>query len=284
MTDYSTSSKAIYRTYHDQIIAKRFRSPYAIRRYAHEAQYQSFVDLVPAGSTVLDAGCGEGVLSVLLAKKGCRVTGIDISEPNVDAAKRYAEEQGVSDRATFLCGDSEHLPVPDKSFDYVVSSHVLEHLPDFDRGARELARVARVRVIIAIPTCLNLCAWVLLGGDTYWAMSRRTPYALLWGLLRVLLALVSGGEGVDEGYAGHPELTHIWRFPRRGQRALQEAGLQVLSYRGSSYVFPYLSLLLPLTRFLDRAAWWPGIRNFGYGTTYVCVPRMAPERDRDQAS
>lgn len=268
-------NKEIYRTLHDHITEKRIHSASPIRRHAHRLQHRLFADLIPAGSTVLDAGCGEGSLSLLLAEKGYTVFGVDLSEPNVDACHRYAREQGVADRATFAVGDIERLPAADKSYDYVVSSHVLEHIPDFVQGVRELNRIARKGVIVAIPTCLSPAAMVLLGRDKYWTFSRKTPFALPYGLLRVLWALVTGQEGVNEGYAGRADLVHIWRFPWRGKQLLEQGGLRVTRYRGSAYIFPYFAFLLPLSRLLERVAFWPVIRNFGYGTTYVCEPTSA---------
>ena len=265
-------NKAVYNQHHDHILDKRFHAASPIRRHAHHSQYQAFVDLIPAGSSVLDSGCGEGVLSVLLAKKGCIVTGVDLSEPNIAASKNYALQQGVADKTTFIVGDAEHLPVLDKSFDYVVSSHVLEHVPDFAKGASELGRVARRQVIAAIPTCLNPSAMVLLGGDKYWTFSRHTPYAFFWGLLQVLGALITNKEGVNEGYAGRKDLIHIWRFPWKGKKSIEAGGLRVIRYRGSSYIFPYLPFLVPVSMLLLKGCWLPVIRSFGYGTTYVCEP------------
>lgn len=267
-------NKAIYSTHHDKIIEKRFRAGSPIRRHAHHAQYQVFVDLIPPGSTVIDSGCGEGVLSVLLAKHGCIVTGIDLSQPNIEACKKYAEEEGVSDRVTFMVGDAEHLPVVDKSFDYSVSSHVLEHVPDFQQGARELGRVARIQAIAAIPTCMNMCSWVLLGGDKYWTLSRKSPYAIFVGFFRVVIAYITGQEGVNEGYAGRDDLIHIYRFPRAGKKRMSDAGLRVVKYRASGIPFPYLPFLVPISTFLERFAFAPVIRNWGYGTTYVCEPEL----------
>ncbi len=263
-------NKEIYTGLHDRIVEKRFSSPFPIRHHAHHMQYQAFVDLVPAGATVLDAGCGDGALSILLARKGCIVTGIDISEPNIAAAKEYAASEGVT--ATFLQTDIEHIPLPDKSFDYVVSSHVLEHVPDFEQGARELGRLARKEVFIAIPTCLSLGACALLGGDRYWVLSRKSLYAVPYGMLRVLFALITNQEGVNEGYEGNMELIHIWRFPWKGKKRIEGGGLRVTSYRCSAVIFPYCSLFLPLSRFLERFAGVPFLRNFGHGTTYRCVP------------
>lgn len=263
-------NKDIYTHFHDKILEKRFHSSSPIRRHAHHSQYQAFVDLIPAGATILDSGCGEGVMCVMLAQKGCIVTGVDLSEPNIEASKKYAQEQGMGDKINFLVGDAENLPVADKSFDYVVSSHVLEHVPDFVKGVRELNRVARKQVIAAIPTCLNPSCWVLLSHDKYWQLSRKSIYALPLGFLRVIAALFTGKEGVNEGYAGHPELIHIWRFPWRGRKLLEAGGLKVVRYRGSSYIFPYLPFLVPVSTLLLKGCWLPVLRNMGYGTTYVC--------------
>lgn len=267
----ATENKEIYTQHHDKILEKRFLSSSSIRRHAHHTQYNAFVEYIPAGSTVLDSGCGEGVLSVLLAQKGCIVTGIDLSEPNIVAAKKYAASLGIADKIQFLEGDAEHLPVADASFDYVISSHVLEHIPDFVKGVTELKRVAKKEVLVAIPTCVNLCSFVQLGGDKYWTFSRRTPYAIFLGALRVLWAYISRADGVNESYAGRPDLIHIFRFPRIGIQLLEQGGLKVRKYRASSFTIPYFPIFLPLTRVLEKFVWSPVLRNFGYGTTYVCT-------------
>ncbi|MEQ1849561.1 MAG: class I SAM-dependent methyltransferase [Candidatus Peribacteraceae bacterium] len=271
----SERNKEIYTSLDDRIIEKRLSSPYPIRKHAHDMQWLAFVDRVPAGATVLDAGCGPGVLSIMLAEKGCIVTGADISEPNIEEAKKYAAMKGVGDRITFLTADIESMPFPNKSFDYVVSSHVLEHVPDFEKGAQELARIARKEVIIAIPTCLSLGAAALLGRDRYWVLSRRSLTAVPHGIIRILIALLTGEEGVNEGYEGRMELIHIWRFPWVGKKKIEAGGLNVTSYGCSATIFPYFSFLLPLSRVLEKLAWLPFFRNFGHGTTYVCTPHAS---------
>lgn len=263
-------NKEIYTSLDDRIIEKRLKSSFAIRKHAHEMQWKAFVKHVPVGATVLDAGCGPGVLSLMLAEKGCIVTGVDISEPNIVEAKKYALSKGLSDRVTFLTGDIEHLPFPDASFDYVVSSHVLEHVPDFEKGASELSRIARKQVIIAIPTCLSLGAAALLGYDKYWTLTRKSFFAVPFGLLRIFFALIIGAEGVNEGYSGRSELIHIWRFPWVGKRRIEKGNLRVISYGCSAIIFPYFSILLPLSEYIERFSTWPFIRNFGHGTTYIC--------------
>jgi len=255
--------KSFYADYHDQISKKRFDSPFPIRRRVHREIYASISPWVPAGSSVLDAGCGEGVPSCLLAQQGARVVGIDYSHPNVEAAIARAQQLGgACAEITFERADAENLPFEDDSFDYVVSNHVLEHLPDFERGIAELYRVTRDIAIVAVPTCLNPAAWALLGGDRYWRLGRRTPFAVPLGAARVGMALVTGRDGVDEGYAGRSENTHIFRFPWRARASLEKAGFEVLEVQAQSIPLPYVPVSFSALR--DRALF----RNFGVGTVF----------------
>jgi ubiquinone/menaquinone biosynthesis C-methylase UbiE len=272
MTNSSELNKQIYKEHHDKIIEKRLHSSYPIRRHAHITQYNAFVESIPSGSKVLDVGCGEGVLTILLAQNGCQVTGVDISEPNIEACKHYAQQMNVADKVNFLLGDAENIPVEDGTYEYVVSSHVLEHVPDFVKGVKELRRVSSKKVIVAIPTCINPASFVQLGGGTYWTITRHTPYAIFLGGLRVLKALFTKREGVNEGlgYAGNKDLIHVYRFPSVGKKLLEQGGLQVDSFKASSLPFPYISSLIPLSRWLEKFAHKPVLRHCGYGTTYYC--------------
>lgn len=261
-----SDSKDFYKEYADEIIAKRYESPYALRRYAHEMQYASIVSQVNSGERVLDTGCGEGVLAVMLAKRGALVTACDISEPNVERARAYAKEAGVE--VTFLVADSEHLPFTDDSFDVVVSSHVLEHLPDFDKGLRELVRIGKERVVFAVPTAFSLLSFVQLGGGWFYLKGWRSFLALFIGMWRVLIALIFGKDGVDETYAGSG-MPHVFRFPHVVRRHIHAAGAHVVMQEASTLALPYFEMFLPVSRFLDRFRRVPLLRSCGYGTTFV---------------
>lgn len=259
--------KGFYETYSDKIVSKRLESPYPLRRYAHRLGYESIAKFVQPGETVLDAGCGEGVLSWYLAERGAKVTAMDISRPNLENAKKFLERKGVADRVTLVQGDAENLPFPDASFDWVVSSHVLEHLPDFDKGLSEIRRVTKKRAIVALPTCLNLSAASQLGGADFWRPSKRMFLALPWGLARILLNL--GREGVQEGYAGVGELPHVWRYPWVMRRRLEKGGFRIARFEAGTLVLPYFDFLLPLVKLLDAGKHLPILRDFGYGSVAV---------------
>ena len=83
---------------------------------------------VPEGATVLDVGCGYGATALFLAaERGCTVTGINISEKELDLARERADEAGLGDQASFRYGDFHDLPFPDGSFDVVWSQEAFLH-------------------------------------------------------------------------------------------------------------------------------------------------------------
>lgn len=258
--------KEFYSGYEDQISIKRFNSTYKIRKYAHDCQYASVLKQVPIGAKVLDAGCGDGVLSIMLAQKGAVVTGTDISEPNIAAAKKYAEKVGL--KIDFKVADIENLPFLDNEFDIVVSSHVLEHIPDFDKGFHEIMRVTKKRAVVAIPTVLNGCSFVQIGGSQFYTKGLRSFVAFPLGLLLMLHAKLLGREGVDEGYAGNG-VVHIFRFPSVMRKKIKNFNYKLIFQEASTLSLPYFEFLLPVSRKLDSLRSKKFFRNLGYGTTYT---------------
>lgn len=100
-------------------------------------QAQTLTDLLhhdtryPAGSRVLEAGCGVGAQTVTLAANspGARFTCIDCSEASLAEAKERVKKAGHTN-VTFRKADIFDLPIPPESFDHVFVCFVLEHLPD----------------------------------------------------------------------------------------------------------------------------------------------------------
>lgn len=84
--------------------------------------------LPPAPAQVADLGCGTGSLSVLLAEQGYQVSGLDLSDDMVVAAREKARLHGVA--ATFERGDASSPPYDPGSVDVVLSRHVLWAMPD----------------------------------------------------------------------------------------------------------------------------------------------------------
>jgi SAM-dependent methyltransferase len=91
-----------------------------------------------ATKRILDLGCGHGMASVVLARRGAIVTGVDLSSGYVEEARRRAAANEVV--AEFCQADAEHLPFANESFDAVWGCAILHHL-DLQQACRELLRV-----------------------------------------------------------------------------------------------------------------------------------------------
>ncbi|MGH2568758.1 MAG: class I SAM-dependent methyltransferase [Bacteroidota bacterium] len=99
--------------------------------------------------SVLEVGCGAGSLAIRLAKEGYSVTGLDVSTEALRQASAHAARDGVS--IDWRQGFIEHLPLADKSYDYVTCCHTLEHVKDLPQSIAELKRVARKRIVVLTP-------------------------------------------------------------------------------------------------------------------------------------
>ena len=94
--------------------------------------------------SVLDVGSGVGgPARYLAATSGCRVTGVDLSEPFVDAARYLTARTGQSGQVAFETGDALSLPFDDGHFDAVFLQHVAMNIADRARLYREIHRVLK---------------------------------------------------------------------------------------------------------------------------------------------
>ncbi|MBR3018201.1 MAG: class I SAM-dependent methyltransferase [Clostridia bacterium] len=108
--------------------------------------------------TVFDGGAGCGRFSILLAKRGCRVTHFDISQPMIDKAREMAEKEGVLNRITFVKGALEDLSdYADRSFDLVISfdAPISYTWPNQKRVIGELVRIARKKIMFSVSSRLG---------------------------------------------------------------------------------------------------------------------------------
>jgi ubiquinone/menaquinone biosynthesis C-methylase UbiE len=102
-----------------------------------------FARALPAGGPLdaLDCGCGTGFLSLQLAERGHRVTGVDFAPAMLEAARAKAAERGFAVR--FEQGDVEQLPFAPQSFDLALCRHLLWTLPHPEAAVALWVRLLR---------------------------------------------------------------------------------------------------------------------------------------------
>lgn len=92
---------------------------------------------------VLDVGCGHGLYSLDLARRGATLIGCDLDRGALSDAQTSSHGLGLDGRAGFLVADGTELPLPEGVFDLVVCNCVLEHIADDDAALAAMTRVLR---------------------------------------------------------------------------------------------------------------------------------------------
>lgn len=95
-----------------------------------------------AGRRVLDVGCGGGLLSEGMARRGARVTGIDLAQEALAVARLHAQESGVAVDYRLVAVEALAAAEPGE-YDLVTCLEMLEHVPDPAAALAALARLAR---------------------------------------------------------------------------------------------------------------------------------------------
>jgi ubiquinone/menaquinone biosynthesis C-methylase UbiE len=115
--DFKKTVKDGYNAIANRYLAERTRDSADVRLLSE------FMDRLPAGAQVLDAGCGAGVPVSQLLSERFQVTGVDFSEAQIELARNHVPN------ARFLCEDMTKLAFPDNTFDGIASYYAIIHVP-----------------------------------------------------------------------------------------------------------------------------------------------------------
>ena len=115
--DYKKTVREGYNAIANRYLAERTRDSADVRLLT------DFMERLPAGANVLDAGCGAGIPISQMLSEHCQVTCVDFSEAQIELAKKNVPN------ATFLCEDMTSLDFPDNSFDGITSYYAIIHIP-----------------------------------------------------------------------------------------------------------------------------------------------------------
>jgi SAM-dependent methyltransferase len=149
-----------------------------------------------AGPTsLLDVGCGEGVLVHKWAQLlgGARVVGIDLEEPSIQAG--WAKRQAPN--LEYRVMHAENLPFGENEFDTATAIELLEHVPDPEHTLAEMARCAERHLLVSVPR-EPLWRMLNMARGAYWSDLGNTPGHLNHWSRRSFVRLLSlHGEVVE---------------------------------------------------------------------------------------
>ena len=161
-----------------------------------------------AGKNVIDIGCGGGILSESMARKGATVTGIDLSEKALKVADLHSLESGVAVRYKLIAAEEMAAQEPGQ-FDVVTCMEMLEHVPD--PGA-----IVRAAATLVKP-----------GGHVFFSTLNRNPKAYLFAILgaEYLLRMLPKGTHDYDKFITPAELSQF----------IRSAGLELQGFKGMGY-------------------------------------------------
>jgi 2-polyprenyl-3-methyl-5-hydroxy-6-metoxy-1,4-benzoquinol methylase len=138
----------------DPAVLRRYVNP---RRTWHAKEWRFLALGRLDGKAVLDVGCGAGDNAVMLALRGARVTGVDVSPRSIQVAERRARASGARVAPRFVCAPVETADLPERGFDVIWGDGVLHHLiPELDAVLARLARLARPGARFVFSEPVNL--------------------------------------------------------------------------------------------------------------------------------
>jgi 2-polyprenyl-6-hydroxyphenyl methylase/3-demethylubiquinone-9 3-methyltransferase len=161
-----------------------------------------------AGKNVIDIGCGGGILSESMARKGATVTGIDLSEKALKVADLHSLESGAQVRYKLIAAE-EMAAQEAGRFDVVTCMEMLEHVPD-------PAAIVRAAATLVKP-----------GGQVFFSTLNRNPKAYLFAILgaEYLLRMLPKGTHDYDKFITPSELSQF----------IRSAGLELQGFKGMGY-------------------------------------------------
>jgi 2-polyprenyl-6-hydroxyphenyl methylase/3-demethylubiquinone-9 3-methyltransferase len=161
-----------------------------------------------AGKTVIDVGCGGGILTEAMARKGATVTGIDLSDKALKVADLHGLESGVQVRYEKIAAEDMALREPGR-FDVVTCMEMLEHVPD---------------PAAIVGACAQM---VKPGGHVFFSTLNRNPKSYLFAIIgaEYMLRLLPRGT---HDFAKFIKPAELGQFVRN-------AGLNVDAIKGMTY-------------------------------------------------
>jgi ubiquinone biosynthesis O-methyltransferase len=202
---------------------------------------------LPANGSVLDVGCGNGIISLQLGKDGFNIKGIDVSEKAIQKAK----ENNPFPNVTFEVADADKLKASGEAFDAIICSEVLEHLNHPGRLLKELLPILKNQGILLVTVPNGKGPREVLVTKPMLRLRKKNNW--LWKTtLKVKTLLGYSGTTIQ---SEADNLDHIQFFTfKELQRLSKETGFKIDDIKSSNFIddiFP-ISLISRKLKFLQK--------------------------------
>ena len=174
---------------------------------AHERE--KFMACLPEGGTVLDVGCGGGILTESLATKASTVTGIDLAENALTVAKEHSNISNLNNINYVQTTVEDHCEENKSKYDVLTCMEMLEHVPNPDQ------------IVMACSSGVKQ------GGHLYFSTINRNPKSFLMAIIGAEYILKLLPKGTHE----YDQLIK----PSEMDRWARNANLQLVDLSGVSY-------------------------------------------------
>lgn len=204
--------------YKTALIFNKARSEYFIEKIAlHFGRNQHAIDCLK-GLSILDVGCGGGLVSEALAKAGAKVTGIDASEMSIQVARRHALKSKLDIEYRHML--AEHVVQENIQYDAVINAEVVEHVPLPKELVKECSQLTKSGGCLVLATLNRTLMSFLIGivgaeyimrylpiGTHNWHMFIKPIELNSW-------ASINRMQLIDEKGMMYNPLTKQWRLSR----------------------------------------------------------------------
>ena len=184
------------------------KGPYRTLHHINPARLQfirRFID--PRNASILDIGCGGGILSEALYREGARASGIDLSNAVIEAAREHAAQEGLA--IDYRCISTRDCVANGEHYDHITCLEMLEHVHDPGAILRDIHALLKP------------------GGYAFFSTINRNIKAWLLAIVAAekLTRLVPAGTHQYDGFIRPQELV----------RMVEHAGLEAVALCGMDY-------------------------------------------------
>lgn len=215
-------------------------------------EYRRFVQRATScGPSVLELGCGEGNLSLELARQNVQVNAIDLSPERIAKAKEKAEKLSLTERTRFLVGDLNTITLMPERFDCVVAHDALHHILKIDRLCEEVQKTLKPGGSFFVMDYIGMgFVRKTIAAALYAALPTYQPYGGKWNLRRRLPAFFASEKKKRQAIKqGGAALHHDSPFEEISQASIIEAIAKRFEIAEHISFNPFFFYLAPKIRF-----------------------------------